>query len=184
MCHQKITIEIFPDTPAVVEFCNPFFLTKPQCVNLKGNVIEKLRDFFKEGFELLELKERLVLGMTPYSQGDYARKKTRQSHLDAYLDHYKEVPCSSQSEVLKVHAFVLASLDNSDWVCLRKYNTDFWKWALEELSEVVEPPIGWVNTLEERLRKLDKKNMAKGEELPDNLNNLKECEEQSRLDRY
>ena len=42
MCHQKITIEIFPDTPAVVEFCNPFFLTKPQCVNLKGNVIEKL----------------------------------------------------------------------------------------------------------------------------------------------
>lgn len=183
MRHQTITIQIFPDpAPAVVEICNPFFLTRHQCMDLKENIIEKLRDLVKEGNELHELKERLRWGMTPYGRGEYPRKKTRQSHLDAYLDYYKDVPNTRHSKVLRIHVFVLASLDSNDWGRIRKHGKEFWTWVTEELSEVAEPPIEWMNALQERLRRLDRRKMVKGKLLPDNLNNLKECKYQTRLD--
>ncbi|KAH7016606.1 hypothetical protein B0J12DRAFT_688852 [Macrophomina phaseolina] len=146
MCHSTITISLSPDptpggaaTPAEVQGCNPFFLTKLQCRELE-DVISKLKTLITEGDKLQDLKERLLRSMTAYSLGEFARDKTRLSNLNSYLDHYDSSLCGPKNPSFNVKAFVLASLSNNHWILVHKYKQEFWAWAMEKLANVAEPP--------------------------------------------
>lgn len=182
MCHSTITISLSPDPregdaaiPAKIEGCNPFLLTKVQCRELE-NVISKLRNLITEGNKLKELKERLQMSMTAYSFGEFARDKTRLSHLNTYLDHYDRSLCSAQNPSFNTKAFILASLSNNHWNLIHKYKQEFWAWAIKEFADVAEPPAGWLRLLLKRLEKLRETAMDKDAPFPQNFADLIEGE--------